>query len=111
MNIMNKVEIRSSGFKPSPKLRTHIINNLARLFRHEKEIERVLLYISKEVMGKTQKQYSLVGRVAVPGPDLVIENRGENLESVYHRCLTQNGPCDPETISQMPIEDAVWTTS
>ncbi len=85
MHHIERVEIRTNGFKASPNLLGHIENQLNKVFRHENRIEKIQIHLTKYAVGENLSVYTLIGKLSVPGPDLILEENDENLERLISK--------------------------
>jgi ribosomal subunit interface protein len=76
-----KLAIRGVGFPVTEAIRQHIVVNADRLFRHTTSIERMFYFLDLCQRSNGTREYRVQVRMAVPGPDIAVEVRGDNL---YH---------------------------
>lgn len=74
----DKLIMQAIGFDLTPAIKTHVTEQMDRLFRHEPEIERIDLFFEELELKNTTKTYKLAARIAVPGPDIAFEHSDED---------------------------------
>lgn len=85
LSFAENLVIEGVGFPVTEAIRQHIVLNAERLFRHASSIERIFYFLDLCQQSNGTQEYKARVRMAVPGPDISVEIRGDNLYHVITR--------------------------